>query len=268
MAAWRGASAWAVANAWRRPAASIAYRRRFVTGYTTDYYTGRRNMPETASWYKGIFGPANMGAALCYALGATSYDEVRKTLGIDDGECRAMPDNTSAREQAATIRASATRRPRLVFDIGCGRGEIAATLAHLGIRAVAVDPSAAAGGLVRETAGRFYGIPQGGVEFVQATGLAALREYQEKPDTAIFCESIEHIPTDELYKTFEWMRRNAPPDVGMRAVITNWPDFHPIRAEPGDWDHVHGVDDELYDRLASMARSTVVRHGSHLVLDF
>lgn len=54
----------------------------------------------------------------------------------------------------------------------------------------------------------------------------------------------------------------------IRAVVTNWPDFHPIRAEPGDWDHVHDVDDELYDRLASTAKRTVVRHGSHLVLDY
>ncbi len=258
-----------MANAWRRPAAAIAYRRRFVTGYTADYYTARREMPETASWYRGIFGPANMGAALCYALGATSYGRVQKILDIDDNECRAMPDNTSAKEQAEAIRTSATRSPMLAFDIGCGRGEIAATLTHLGIRAVAVDPSAAAGGLVEQTAGRFYGIPPGGVEFVQATGLAALRGSQEVPDTVIFCESVEHIPMGELHETFEWMRdRDSTADWGIRAVITNWPDFHPIRAEPGDWDHVHDVDDELYDRLASTARRTVVRHGSHLVLDF
>ena len=188
-----------MANAWRRPAAAIAYRRRFVTGYTADYYTARRDMPETAFWYRGIFGPSNMGAGLCYALGATSYEQVQKTLNIDDGECRAMPGNTTAREQAEAIRASATRRPRLAFDIGCGRGEIAATLAHLGIPAVAVDPSAAAGGLVGQTADKFYGIPSGGVEFVRATGLAALRACREAPDTAIFCECVEHIPLGEMY---------------------------------------------------------------------
>lgn len=177
-----------------------------------------------------------------------------------------MPDNTAAREQAEAIRASTTRRPRPAFDIGCGRDEVAATLAHLGIPAVAMDLSAAAGGQVGQAASKFYGI-SGGVEFVGATGLAALPR-RESPDTAIFCESVEHIPPGELYETFGWMKQGAgSADGGMRAVITNRADFRPVRAEPGDWDHVHDVDDELYDRLASAAKRTVVRHGSRLVLD-
>lgn len=246
----------------------IRYRRRFSAGYTRGYYTGRLDIPECRSWHEGIIRPADMGAALCYALGASSWKLVRQTLRCGDN--MELPGGTSAREQAVVIaEAGFGRSPKLVFDMGCGRGEIAATLVHLGVRAVAVDPSASAEALVDETAQKFYGLAPGAVPFKRSTGLKALRTHSEVPDTIVFCESVEHIPLHELYSTFEWIASHAgAASDGILVVITNWPRLHPIRAVSGDWDHVHDVDDDLYDKLCSYASQTVARHGSHLVLHF
>lgn len=271
MSQWRTVSHSAAdAASWpyRRCMQSIAYRRRFDTKYTLDYY--KQDNPECRSWKMGIIRPHDMGAAICYALGATSWDDVCRTLDIaDDGtDTRTLPD-TRAIDQAKALRASATRTPRLVFDIGCGRGEVAATFAYLGIEVVAIDPSASVGHLVSLTPSKLYGMKSDAVKFTRATAFESLSSSPVVPDTIVFCESIEHIPVKEVDKTIEWVALHADARAaGIRVIITNWPYFHPIRAVPGDWDHVHDVDNEFYDHLASAAKSTIVRHGSHLVLDF
>ena len=254
---------------WSGASARMLYWRRYSAAYTRDYYVRRTDVPECRSWHMGIIRPGDMGASICYALGATSWEQVCRTLGCDDSV--GLPGGkTSAREQARIMgEAGLGRRPGLAYDMGCGRGEVASTLVHMGISAVAVDPSHAAGALVAETASRFYGLPSSSVQFERSTSLEALRRSARTPDTVIFCESVEHIPLRELFGTFEWIRDHAGGvRGGIRAIVTNWPRFHPIRAPRGDWDHVHDVDDELYDRLASLSHRTVVRRGSHLVLQF
>lgn len=249
---------------WNGADARVTYRLRHRVAYTRDYYVGRTDAPECESWHRGIVRPPDAGAAICYALGATSWGQVCRILGCDDSI--ALPrGKTSAKEQAGIMaNAGLVRKPGLVYDMGCGRGEVAATLVYMGYDAVAVDPSHAAGTLVDETAGRFYGLPGMSVPFERATCLEALRRSSRTPDTVVFCESVEHVPMEELLAAFDWIRNRG----GVRVIVTNWPAYHPIRAPPGDWDHVHDVDDELYDRLASRAQKTIVRHGSHLVLQF
>ena len=245
--------------------ARVTYRLRHRIAYTREYYVAMTDNPECQSWHRNIIRPPDMGAAICYSLGATSWEQVCQIMGCDDSIT--LPrGKTSAAEQAGIMaNAGLGRIPSLVYDMGCGRGELAATLVYMGISAVAVDPSHAAGALVDETASRFYGLPSMSVPFERATCLEALLKSVQTPDTIIFCESVEHIPMKELVAAFDWIRDCAR---GARVIVTNWPTYHPIRAPPGDWNHVHDVDDELYDRLASRARKTVTRHGSHLVLQF
>ena len=214
-----------------------------------------------------------MGASICYALGASSWEQVAKIQGCDDSVSLPPSDKTSAAEQAEIIgNAGLGRKPGLVYDMGCRRGEVAATLVHMGIGATAVDPSHAAGALAGETAKRLYRPPAASVPFERTTSIGALRRSSQTPDTVIFCESVEHMPPSKLFATFGWIRDHAEGvrggGGGVLAIVTNWPNYHPIRAPPGDWNHVHDVDDELYDRLASLSRKTVARRGSHRVLQF
>ena len=257
---------------WNGASDRVTYRLRYNIAYTRDYYVAHADMPECQSWHRNIIRPADMGAAICYALGAASWEEVCRIQGCDDSVSLPPRGETTAAEQSRIIGgAGLGRNPGLVYDMGCGRGEVAATLVYMGISAVAVDPSHAAGALVDETARRFYGLPAASVPFERGTALGALCRSSQTPDTVIFCESVEHMPLSELFATFEWIRDHADGargGGGVLAVVTNWPNYHPIRAPPGDWNHVHDVDDELYDRLASLSRKTVARHGSHLVLQF
>lgn len=261
-----------IRSLWNGASARVTYRLRYNVAYTRDYYVAHADMPECQSWHRNIIRPADMGASICYALGATSWEQVCKIQGCDDSVSLPPRGKTSAAEQAEIISSAGLgRKPGLVYDMGCGRGEVAATLIHMGISAVAVDPAHAAGALVDETAKRFYGLPAASVPFERSTAFGALRRSSQTPDTVIFCESVEHMPLGELFATFEWIRDHtggARGGGGVLAIVTNWPNYHPIRAPPGDWNHVHDVDDELYDRLASLSRKTVVRHGSHLVLQF
>ena len=241
-----------------------AYSTRFRRRYTAEYYTVGDN-PERKSWGMGIIRPGDMGAAILYALGAGSYDEVVRIMDMPPGDPRHLPSGTTALQQSAVLARHVRRDPGFVVDMGCGRGEVAATLAHLGMEVVAVDPSAHAGRFVQETARRFYGMARP-IPFRSKSCYAALRGLGRVPDTVIFCESIEHIPEGEVVRAFELLSRMAGKR-SIRVVITNWIDFHPIRRSGRDWDHLHDVDDAFYDRLESYADRTVFRRGSHFVLD-
>ena len=191
---------------------SYASRRaRFRPGHAREHYTAR-DIPESRSYAMGIIRPGDMGAAVLYALGIDSYDEVRRILSVPEGDPRALPLGTDARSQAALIARHARRRPALVVDVRCGRGEAAATLVHLGIDVLAFDPSVHAGALVEETAQRFYGLDRGAVPFEKKGCYRALKRLRRRgtiPDAVIFCESIEHMPEKEVWRSFDLMSRLA-----------------------------------------------------------
>lgn len=245
-----------------------SYRARFRSGYDRDYYTAR-DIPECRSYREGVLRPGDMGAAILYAFGIDSYDDVRRILSIPPSDPRHIPANADACSQAALLGRHMKRRPELVVDMGCGRGEIACTLAHLGIDALAVDPSAYAETLVGEAARRLYGPGCRTPPFLNRGCHSALRGMRRVPDTVIFCESLEHMPEKEVWRSFGLLSRMASSAPGgvIRVIMTNWIDFHPIRRIGRDWDHLHDVDDGFYDRLESYAGRTVFRRGSHLVLE-
>lgn len=132
------------------------------------------------------------------------------------------------------------RDPGLIYSIGCGMGVLEWNLEKAGCTVIGVDPS------------------EGARELYRASTL--VDRYPGGGDTVIFCESIEHIPLAETLDIFERI------PYGTRIIITNWPDHHPIEPEAPFNDHITRIDDALYDRL-SVGRPTVLRRGSHLVLE-
>lgn len=135
------------------------------------------------------------------------------------------------------------RHPGAIVSIGAGEGWLEHQLEMMGQVVIGVDPAAGARELYR------------GYSLIER----ATRREIAAASSVLFCESIEHIPIDQVLQIRSWMQP------GSRLVVVNWPDFHPIEATSA-WDHITRIDDELYDRLSVGAR-VVLRRGSHLVLD-
>lgn len=244
------------------------YPVRFRRAYTRSYFL-ERDCAEANSYKLGIIRPGDMGAAIGYALGYRNLEDVCDVLGADANESQALPTHASGIQQVQMLLAGAARKPKLVVDVGAGRGEMSALLNHHGIRCMAIEPASIGPDLMRETCLK-YGCSKYPEERFLNTGLLdGLHQLQKNgitPDTVIMCESLEHIPRREFDRAFEIIRGML--GGGGIFVITNWPEFHPIRPVRFHWDHVRTVDDSVYDGLASQAVRTVFRRGSHLVLEF
>lgn len=242
---------------------------RYKLGYDVNHYLIGDN-PERQSYKLGIIRPGDMGAALAYAFGIDNYTDVSKIFGIKSSELCYLPRDTTCNEQVKELLKHQKRKPKLVVEVGCGRGELASALSYAGVRCIGIDPAKGASVLVKRTSKEFFDRPTP-FEFLNATALNGLKEiYHRKlnPDTIIFCESIEHISRSEFLKVFEIAKALLTETYGL-LIITNFISFHPIeRSADMHWTHIQQVDDELYDHLASKAQSIIFRKGSHLVLQF
>ena len=134
------------------------------------------------------------------------------------------------------------------LSIGCGRGRVEGILAERGHDVTSIDLGDFRRIFTyRHIIGNMDSIPDEDFQLI------------------FFCESIEHIDGAEF-------ERNWPRIVAIlrrtsgRLIIANWENYHPL--VPNGWDHIHLIDDALYDRLSSAADKVVYRKGSHLVLDF
>ena len=132
------------------------------------------------------------------------------------------------------------RNAGLIYSIGCGIGVLERKLERIGYRVIGVDPSPA--------------------PFEEYKGSELIESYPGGGNTVIFCESVEHIPLDDLLEMFTRIPIEA------RVIVVNWPDGHPIHPEEPYNDHITLVDDDLYDRL-SEGRKVLLRRGSHLVME-
>ena len=194
--------------------------------------------------------------AMCYAYGYTSYESAQEVFG--------KPVETF-KDQVNNI--EKTRHPKLVVDVGAGRGELTAAFLSHGVECYAVDPSEGAKSIIPLTFQDWVGeeCPD---FFINKPLKDALTDLQNDPvDTFIMCESIEHIREEEFTEAYEIMVEMLRRTEGM-LVVTNWVGFHPINVDGGGWDHIRRIDDGVYDALCSKAKKTVLRKGSHLVLTY
>lgn len=238
-----------------------------VGRYDREYFLDR-DIPEVVAYNKRLIRPGDMGACLCYAYGLTDYSQVRAILGIPEDNPHYLPDNTDFRQQLAEIKKHARRKPKLVVSIGTGRGEIDLAFLLDGVKCVGIDPSPAAERIYRDTMIKWGGgIDYEFLNLGAYQGMLELRKAGVIPDTVIFCESIEHIPKREFAKTMNLIRWMLTQTKGL-LIIANWIDFHPIRPDKSGWDHIHPIDDTLYDNICRQAKRVIFRKGSHLVIQF
>jgi len=188
-----------------------------------DHAYYQRAIPE--NWFapRQLLRPDQL-AAICYLFGLPFYGDEEYPPRPDPGPC---------------------------LSVGCGTGTLEARLEALGVEVFGSDPSPA----VRDL--------YAGHRLIQADLTGTLdRLPPDQYRSVIFCESLEHIPLDQILAAWRIFRDASD----LRIVIVNWPARHPIPLDPSGWDHITCVDDALFDEL-SAGFHAVVRRGSHLVLD-
>lgn len=131
------------------------------------------------------------------------------------------------------------RDPGVVVSIGCGAGKLEARLEQMGCTVIGVDPSPGARELYE--------------------GSTLVDRYEGGGDTIVFCESLEHLPVDEIDRIFGLIPDHAT------VIVVNWWGWDTILGDHA-WDHITTVDADLFDRLCD-GWNVRVRNGSHLVLD-
>ena len=135
-----------------------------------------------------------------------------------------------------------------VLSIGAGRGLLERKLSELGAEVTSLD-------LADFRIDKGHRFITGNLDAVP----------DEDFDAVVMCEVIEHIDEDEFERNWPRMVAILKRTHG-RFVVTNWKEFHPI--PKNGWDHVREINDSVYDRLERDAVKTLVREGSHLVLQF
>ena len=228
-----------------------------LANYTKEYFT-KRACPEIQSWHKKIIR-TDIAAALCYAMGYTEWKKVnamRKLSGMDFVS------------HLGRIRKNASRIPNHVVDIGCGRGEIMAFYHLWKIWCTGIDPSPGALELVPQTMKKWANTRD--YDFLNVgtyDGIETCKAFDLHPDTIIFCESLEHIPQSEFDLAWPRIVEMLTETSGL-LIVVNWVKNHPLGKDGTGYDHITRVDDARYNRLAKDAKKTVLRKGSHLVLQF
>lgn len=233
-----------------------------VSNYNVKFYT--RNIAELRDWKVNKIRLEDMGSAIRYALGATSFEEAQQGL---------TPQQTFP-EQVISFWAKASRKPKFVLDIGCGRGEVCSFFTQARIKNVGIDPSPGAAELFTKTMREWVKMDNSNryFQFWNVGALEGVQQLEKKmgkiPDTVMLTESIEHIPKREFKSTYKYIVKWLTQTHGL-LIIVNWLRYHPIKVNPKKrWCHVTEINDRYYDWLASFAKKTVFRRKSHLVLQF
>lgn len=130
------------------------------------------------------------------------------------------------------------RDPGHVVSIGCGTGELEQWFERRGHTVTGVDPTEGAKLLYK--------------------GKTLIPEYEGAGDTIIFCESLEHIPLEQIKHILALVPH------GSRIIVTNWLDYWPLDANPPD--HITPLNSNLYDYLSNKW-NVIVRNKSHLVME-
>lgn len=170
-------------------------------------------------------------------------------------------------DQIDYVQKLGTRIPRRVLDIGAGRGDLACVLGKMGIDVLGIEKSFIARRWFKKTGEYFFGndfIPPPVIEGSVGNADIDFCEF----DTVILCESLEHIREKEFAPIWNKLVENFK---GL-FIVTNFVQMEHIPI--GDWgpgadeEHCRVIDSALYDCMCSQAKQVLIRHGSHLVLEF
>ena len=164
------------------------------------------------------------------------------------------------------------RKPKSILEIGGGRGEVMAFLNYTKIKLPifdyelqALDPAIEFQTMYDNTCNRLFECSLT-LETIIGTLKDKYREIKyNEIDTVIMCEVIEHLTDEEFWKFLNYalpcFRKN-----NTRLIIVNSWGYWPI--EQNGCDHIWEINDEVYDKIQKLAKATIIRSRSHLVVEF
>ena len=213
--------------------------------YHPTYWDGTSLYSEYLRW-------DDQWAAVCYAHGI--YDNM-------------LPNIKNLNDQIAYIRAHAQRYPKKVLEVGSGRGEVSIVLDHLGANVQSIDVNARA---------EEYHCTMSNFMFKKEPELTLFigdldSTYEsldlENIDTIIFVESIEHIFEPEWLRFYSKIKPILQKNHA-HFIATNMKWYWPLGHARDCNEHVHLIDEEFYNNLASDAQQTLYRQTSHIALAY
>jgi hypothetical protein len=213
-------------------------------------------------WEKRILRFYDAFPALNYAYGIDFF-EISPWM-IDE---LVIKGGWDIEKQIQIIKNKATRKPKSVFEIGAGRGDLSCTLQYMKVNVDACEVHEEAKEWFHKTGQHFFG-------HIFRPKMPMIGKINELEidwscyDTIIMVESIEHIPEKDFQKVWNNIVKNFK---GI-FIVTNYIKMHPIEIG-GDWpnaelQHCRLIDDSVYDEMAKDAKRVIFRQGSHLVLEF
>ena len=220
-----------------------------------------------ANWRAKFLRLADSFPALAYAHGINFRLLADNFPGIkyQSEQPDALINTYSIDDQIDFIKKHATRSPNNILEIGAGRGELSCTISAMGIDVTPIEIATDANLWFNMTGELYFG-----KEFVVPTisNENILDLDFSKFDTILMVEVIEHIKEDEFDLIWDKILRQFH---GL-FIITNFIHMHPIPVG-GSWpgakeEHCRLIDEDLYNSMCNQAKSTVIRKGSHLVLEF
>lgn len=238
-----------------------------VPMYSAEYFT---HADGVVSWKSCSLKFGDALAGLGYAYGINWFDMCREFPKVFSHNPLGKGESVDTRYiglQMGFLQTKKRREPRRVLEIGGGRGEVANTLAAMGTDVVSVELSPDAGKMYNTTGKRFFSENFKSVVPVQRPIQEAINDLDLSTfDTILMVESLEHIPEECFDPVWDKIVR----EFQGRFITVNWPDYHPIWVgrDASPQEHCRVVDDKLFDKWSSQAKSVVLRWGSHLVLEF
>ena len=238
-----------------------------VPMYSAEYFTQADGV---ISWKSCSLKFGDALAGVGYAYGTNWFDmchEFKKIFEYDPTGRGESVDTRYIDKQIYFLQNKKRRDPKRVLEIGGGRGEVANTLAAMGVDVVSVELSQDAVQMYHTTGKKFFGENFKSVVPVNRPVQEAIKDLDLSTfDTILMVESLEHIPKE----CFDPVWDKIVKEFHGRFITVNWPDYHPIWVgrDATPQEHCRVVDDQLFDQWSAQAKKVVVRWGSHLVLEF
>jgi hypothetical protein len=220
-----------------------------------------------ANWRARFLRIADSFPALAYAHGIDF-----QLLSNNFSEIYYQPESPEALintytidDQINFIKKHATRTPNNILEIGAGRGELSCTISAMGINVTPIEIATDADRWFKKTGELYFGkdfiIPSVSRENILDLNFSNF-------DTILMVEVIEHITEDDFKLIWDKIIKQFR---GL-FIVTNYIHMHPIPIG-GDWpdsekEHCRLIDASVYDSMSNQAKLTIIRKGSHLVLEF